>query len=599
MMLLAEFFQEYYSLGYTHEELEELLKKIKNGHVLNQLEYGFLNRMMQSQDNKEEDSFSGDYNDLTNRPDIPTDLQQLAGYADFIAKMNKEWSDIKSNNEALDSRIRGISLRQGAVEQLVDGQRSQIEEIIKTCTMFQGESLDVVIARIKEDLSILLNEGFKQDIEDKKVLSEKDFTAEYEQLLIGILENVTTLEDNAAGLKEYIHNTIAQSIADYGKPNEDNEYRLDSIGEALMSKVDKVPGYGLSEENFTATHRAMLDYLLKETENGEITDYIENLVTNSIGDIQNELEAMLNQNKDYVNGMIDRFNNQTSTRLDAMDKQIQESEDKVTSGLYFTNDEGPTTIAVGGLPKGYVLKGKSTHDVLLDMLCPFVPPTVHSARLILDGGGSTLVALGDTVHVIAISIDAEKGSYPISKVIFKEKKSLTSSEYKTIGSYDKLQLTHELKNQPICISESIGANHFIVEITDTNNTRVTTNTQRIDVVPPIYYGAAAAGTTLTATYIKENLMNMLLRSGSDCSFTYTTSNQCMSFAIPESHGLVSEIIDQNGYLITNSFEDKVVTINYHVIEHGTNEQKVQQVRYHVWISKAPVNVTSFKISVKF
>ena len=74
---------EFYNLDYTHDELEFLLDKINNGNVLSNDEYEKLIKI-------ELDSistFSGDYNDLINKPDFISEIRNS------IETLNLETSD--------------------------------------------------------------------------------------------------------------------------------------------------------------------------------------------------------------------------------------------------------------------------------------------------------------------------------------------------------------------------------------------------------------------------------------------------------------------------------------------------------------------------
>ena len=75
--------EEFYNLDYTHDELEFLLDKINNGNVLSNDEYEKLIKI-------ELDSistFSGDYNDLINKPDFISEIRNS------IETLNLETSD--------------------------------------------------------------------------------------------------------------------------------------------------------------------------------------------------------------------------------------------------------------------------------------------------------------------------------------------------------------------------------------------------------------------------------------------------------------------------------------------------------------------------
>lgn len=597
LKLLAEFFQDYYNIGYTHEEFIALLAKIKDGYVLSKSEYALFKEIIfnDSSDNSDGDInidnddnlFSGDYNDLINCPDIPSNLEDLAGYSDFITKINSEWAAIKKASDSLADRVNAVSLFVKNIEVVVKNKIEDLEELVNTCTLFEGESLENVISAINDELGWL--RLIRDDIEIGKTLSERNFTEEYEDILKSII-------GNAEGLDGYIKNIIAESIIDPGQPNDNTTYRLDSIGEALSTKVDKMYGYGLSEHDFSGQYKEMLDSILGVDGKGTIIDHINNVVINNLGDISSRLESSIQENKNYVNSELDKISDQIADRLDAMDEKIENAEISLQDGIYFTEHEGPASISLGGLSKGTELKGRNVHDVLLEILCPFVP-TKATASLILSDNSSYLSQIGTTVVIKGISVDIERGSFPIAKVIFKKR---VGNTYETLGAYNYAQTTHWITDT-YEVTQSIDSSYFIVEIEDTDGNRITCPTQAIDIIYPTYYGAINSGVTITASHV-QSLTSTLIRPGVSTKFKFSTQGQRMTFAIPQTSGMVSEIYDQNGYLITNSFDVKELTLYFQVKEYignTTNTQmKTYQQKYYVYSSN-PNTVSSFEVSIKF
>lgn len=591
LLLLAEFFQEHYNIGYTHEEFIALLAKIRDGYTLTESEYKLFKQIVLHEDDEDSedqfDMFSGDYNDLINRPNIPSKLEDLAGYADFIIKINNEWSSLRTTNNTLSDRINATSLQVKNIEAVVKRKIDELEGIVNTITLFDGESLENILSAINDELGWL--RLIRDDIEKGKMLSEKDFTAEYEEILLSIM-------GNAEGLDGYIKKIIAESIIDPGEPNDNTTYRLDSIGEALATKVDKVYGYGLSEHDFSGQYKEMLDSILGVDGKGTIIDHINNVVINHLGDISSRLESSIQENKNYVNNEIDKIRDSIADRLDAMDEKIEDSEYLLQDGIFFTEHEGPASVTIGGLSKGTELKGRSVHDVLLEILCPFVLPKV-SASLILSDGSSTLAQIGTIVGIKGISVNIERGSLPISKVLYKKR---VGNAYETIGAYNTLTTTHWIPDVHE-VTQSIDSSYFIVEVEDTGGNKVTSSTQAIDIIYPTYYGAVNSGVTITSTHV-QGLTNALVRPGASTSFRFTTQGQRMVFAVPQTNGIVSEIYDQNGYLITNSFERKELTLYFNVKEYignTTNTQiKTYNQKYYVYSSN-PNTVSSFEVTIKF
>jgi hypothetical protein len=71
--------------------------------------------------------------------------------------------------------------------------------------------------------------------------------------------------------------------------------------------------------------------------------------------------------------------------------------------------------------------------------------------------------------------------------------------------------------------------------------------------------------------------------------TYNTNNQRMVFAYPASYGLLTSILDLNGFEQIKAFEKKSITIS---TTDGSN------VEYYVYMNNANTN-SNFKMTYKF
>jgi hypothetical protein len=88
--------------------------------------------------------------------------------------------------------------------------------------------------------------------------------------------------------------------------------------------------------------------------------------------------------------------------------------------------------------------------------------------------------------------------------------------------------------------------------------------------------------------------------GEECKYEYTTNNEEMVLAVPEDYGTVIDIIDQNGYIITNSFKVDTVNLRFTVKEKvgdGYSENEYIK-RYYVYHNN-PNTVYGFEITYKF
>ena len=71
---------KYMRLDFTHEEVNHLLSKIQNGMVLSEKEY---NQLFKEIGLENISTFSGDFEDLLNKPEIPTALGELVNDIDL------------------------------------------------------------------------------------------------------------------------------------------------------------------------------------------------------------------------------------------------------------------------------------------------------------------------------------------------------------------------------------------------------------------------------------------------------------------------------------------------------------------------------------
>jgi hypothetical protein len=588
LMFLAEFLEQFYVLPYTHDELLEILARIKNGYFLTQSEYETLKSIILGDGNIEGDFlFSGDYKDLINKPYIPKKLSDMSDYKTFMSVINNTWAALKEKDAELEERITDNARFVSALEVVLSQDIQRLEKLIDACKLFEGENIGDIIENIRGELGWL--EIIKEDIEKGKVLSERDFTATYEEILKSI--NETT-----EGLTGYIKKVIAESIVDPGQPNGNGTFRLDSIGEALATKVDKVYGYGLSQNDFSNKYKEILDTVLNRDTNGHGTlqDYIIEIVERYKEEFLYMINDLGDRMVEYTENEIQEMKLYLSNELSDIRDEMDDVKKETSDGVIFKEGDGPASITLGGVKKGTVLEGKTIREVLLDMLCPFVYPSAV-ATLELSPHCNYLSRIGNAVEIKGVTVDINKGSLPISRVIFKQKKG---SRYETIGAYDSMTTEHWFP-EILEITQSISSDHFIVEIYDTEGNSCTVNTQAVDIVYPIFYGTMD-GNVEPTTELIENMYELLKYSGTDCSLRYTTSNQSMVFAIPQGYGVVSDIFDQNGYIITKSFKTKTLTLSFEVKEKSGDiiKTNIYKQNYFVYYNN-PSTVTGFEITYKF
>lgn len=587
LMFLADFLEQYYILPYTHEELLDILSRMKNGYFLSESEYeAFKNIILGDEDIEGDVLFSGNYQDLINKPYIPKKLSDLQDYNTFISVINDTWAKLKQEDVNLGERISDNARFVSALEVVLTEDIKRLEKMISACQLFEGDSLADVINNIKTELGWL--DIIKQDIEKGKVLSEKDFTAVYEEILKSINETTN-------GLTGYIKKVIAESIVEPGEPNSGGATRLDSIGEALFMKVDKVYGYGLSKNDFSDKYKEILDCILEHDGNG--TGTLEEYIIDVVDRYEEEFNAMINRlgknMVEYTENQIQDMKKHLSDKMKDVDQQLQETKEQTLYGITFKPGDGPSSITIGGLEKGSILEERTIREVLLEMLCPFVMPSVV-ATIQFGEHGDFLNEIGTIVEVAGIVANIERGSYPISKILFKKKVGNTYEILQIGDGSDTEHWNPDLYE----ITQSVPSDYFIVEVEDTAGNIATCNTQAIDIIYPIYYGTIAADKEPDGTINK--LHKTLKAPGTSCRFFFSTKNERMVFAVPQGYGVVSEIVDQNGYNITNSFNTKTITLKFKVKE-SVNDTVVYNEysqNYFVYYNN-PSTVTRFEVVFNF
>jgi phosphoribosylaminoimidazole-succinocarboxamide synthase len=583
-----------YELPYTHNELIEILSRIRQGVVLTEEEYNALRLILYPGDNDNNIEgdvlFSGDYLDLKNKPFIPKNMSDLKDYPTIMQRINQMINALSDKDIELAEKISDNARFISAIEIVVTDELERLSKLIDACRLFQGESLDDVIANIQAELDWL--DLLREDLDEGKVLSEKDFTATYEEILKSIV-------NTADGLTGYIKKVIAESIIEPGEPNGNGVYRLDSIGEALATKVDKIYGYGLSKNDFSDKYKEILDSILNR--NGEGTGTLTEYIVDIIDRYEEEFDAMISdvaeRMNEYTENAIQEMKAQIGDIKEEVRNEIDDAKQTMYDGVLFKEGDGPTTVAVGGMNKGTELKGKSARQVLLEILCPFTTPIV-SAELVL-AHPQYLYRIGDIVEVKGIQANIERGSLPIKRVAFKKR---IGNTYEVLGAYSGSNVTSFWFEDIFELTSSTDTNYFIVEVEDTEGNVSVSGTDSIDFVYPVFYGNLSSNIAINDIneYTVRSLHEVLKRPGEECKLEYTTQFERIVLAIPENYGRIEQIYDQNGYIITNSFDVKTVTLTFEIKEAVGKEYIINRYtqQYYVYYNN-PSTVYGFEITYQF
>lgn len=608
LMFLAKFLQEFYILPYNHDELVELLAKIRDGFVLSENEYNWFRYIINGGDNENDSEgdalFTGDYTDLINKPFIPDSLGDLKDYPVIMARINQRFNELVAVDSTLLEKINDNARFIAAIEVVVNDDIARLTKIVEACRLFEGESLDDVINGIKGELGWL--DLLKEDLNKGKVLSERDFLAAYEEILISI-------NNTADGLTGYIKNVIADSIMDPGSPTS----RLDSIGEALATKVDKIYGKGLSTNDFEDKYKKLLDVILGDAKLDGATDdltyatcfndYVKNIVYGYMGELKYMLEDLANKMYERVDNDMEKLTADMIQMREEVLDDLNAVKDQALDSMVFKEKDGPATIAVGGLKAGRELANRNVREVLLEILCPTVFPTVSASFDLTNYKG--LYEIGEVIGIKSIIANVTPGSLPVKDVCFEKR---AGNNYEIMATYAYKPPTTSVKHlfpdvyeglAGYRVTQSMAGDFFRVKVRDTAGNESSCNVGALNFVYPIFYGVLNIDediASLTQNRITTIFNKVLQSPRTNCTYKYTTNNQRMVIAVPEHHGKMTSVYDENQYIITNSFKSHPVQFKFTVKEflNGAYVTSTYTQNYNIYYNN-PSSVSQFGVTFKF
>ena len=230
----------------------------------------------------------------------------------------------------------------------------------------------------------------------------------------------------------------------------------------------------------------------------------------------------------------------------------------------FDRDD-PTVVTVGGLNAGSSVKNKTTKEVLEEILFPYQKPTVSFTI----SPSTTTYAVGDTISSITFTINAGKKSKDIQSIKIYDGSTLLTTITSGVANGGTFTYNYAC---------NITANTTLkVEVADDTSTVFAT--KNITFAYKSYYGFVADGTTVNETVIKGLQKNVLKTSRALTYSGITCTNSKIVYAYPQSQGLLSSILDGNGF-------DYLGSYNYSVIS-------VDGVNYYVYVMIDPTTLDDF------
>lgn len=347
---------------------------------------------------------------------------------------------------------------------------------------------------------------------------------------------------------------------------------VQGIKSMLNKKVDKVDGKGLSTNDYTNEEKVKLSGLQNYTHpttsgnrhipsGGQANQVLRWSAdgTATWGDDKDTTYDVVTESKDGLMGSADK------TKLDAIEAGATANDTKYDSRV-------ASTVAVGGIPKGYIPPedGIEAVDLLDKLLHAYVSPSV-SAQVKPTNGG--VFEIGTTQHVTGVSVNITQGSAALKKIeVFDGSESLGVKDSGVVSGANTVDFVLDVST-----NKTLKAT-----VTDAENKQVSANTGTFTFVSPYYYGAADAGAAVNSDLVLG--LQKIIQTKGNKSFNFTCNNQKMVYAYPKSYGVLSKIYDANSFDVTGTFTRQEVTVG--------------SVAYYVYVNEAST-VSAFKMTFNY
>lgn len=234
----------------------------------------------------------------------------------------------------------------------------------------------------------------------------------------------------------------------------------------------------------------------------------------------------------------------------------------------------PSTVALGGLPKGYVSEdgGTQVEDLLFKLLHPYVKPTINYS---CNPNGGTY-EIGTSVPSVSISATGVRQSDKIQQVrIYKDNVAVVTENNEETGNCTATYTDTNISQRTV----------YKADVYDGTNTVASAQTT-FNFVRPAFVGALAADKSLDAITSDDiNGMVKKVMSPANLSNSFDLSAQRMCIALPTGWTL-KNIVDPNGFDITASFAKGTVKVTC---------ADSSEVNYNVYVAD-PSDQSGFKVT---
>lgn len=251
------------------------------------------------------------------------------------------------------------------------------------------------------------------------------------------------------------------------------------------------------------------------------------------------------------------YDSKTGEDLASMLKRMTTNLSGAQSGLLYTTS-APSTVAIGGIPKGWSCNANSVTDVFDKMLHPYIAPKVKATSTPANLGYHEY---GASIEVQEFMVDVTKGSYDIDKIEI-------IREGQLLGTLDSNVMDGGTFSVAIDdIEHPTDDTIYQVKVTDSENLSCI-YLMPFKFVYPIYHGTTASVTDANILLMSKTIEDSTL----DKTYTIKTENDKFVFAYPSAYGDLEKVVDSNGFNVLNAFE--VTEMSISCIDGTTQQYKV-------------------------
>ena len=230
----------------------------------------------------------------------------------------------------------------------------------------------------------------------------------------------------------------------------------------------------------------------------------------------------------------------------------------------FTRDD-LTAVTVGGLNSGSSVKDKTPKEVLESILFPYQKPTLSFTI----SPNTTIYEVGTSVSQINFTINVGKKSNSIQSIKIYDSSTLLTTITDNVANGGTFTYPY---------SCNLSTNTTLkVEVSD--GTSTVSATKNITFGYRSYYGFIADGSDIDETVVKS-LQNSILKTSKALNYTgINCTDSKVVYAYPKSQGLLSSVLDGNGFDYIDSYDYTVMTVN--------------NVSYYVYVMIDPATLDGF------